>query len=303
MQMRFRMRSMAILFAISTSFLFGSSLWAQDAPPAEAAPQEPAAEVAAEPAKVFPDPALEAAVRAQVFAKRDNTEPLTIDDVKNISRVEGAKKGIKSLEGLQHCPDVMLIDLPNNEITDLTPLSGLIRLQSINLAKNKIENIQPLETLVKTQLLNLEGNSVSNLDAISKMSNLRSLYVSDNKIQSLEPLAGLSKIWTLDAAGNGLADIGPIGKLSWLTTLNLDRNQVESLEALRPLTELSLVLLRENKLSDLQVLVEMCQQDAEGEKRFAPYLRLYLRGNPLGESALNTQLGQLRELGVKVSME
>jgi internalin A len=301
MQLRYRMRSMAILFAISASFFVGTSLWAQDAPPAEAAPQEPAP--APEPAKVFPDPGLEAAVRAQVFAKRYNTEPLTVEDVKNISRVDGVKKGIKSLEGLQHCTAVMSINLADNEITDLTPLAGLIHLQSINLAKNKIENIQPLEALVKTQLLDLGSNGVSNLDAISKMSNLRSLYVSDNKVQSLEPLSGLSKVWTLDAAGNGLTDIGPVGKLAWLTTLNLDRNQVESLEALRPLTELNLVLLRENKLADLQVLVEMCQQDAAGEKRFAPYMRLYLRGNPLGEAALSTQVGQLRELGVKLSME
>jgi internalin A len=292
------------LLALNFTLVFGVSclglswqcaLVAQDPPPAETpAAEAPATEAAPEPAKVFPDPGLEAAVRAQVFAKRYNTEPLTVEDVKNISRVDGAKKGIKSLEGLQHCTAVMSINFAENEIEDLGPVAGLVNLQSINLAKNKISDIKPLEGLIKTQLLDISGNRVASLEPVVKMSNLRSLYVADNKIQSLEPVAGLAKIWTLDAAGNGLSDIAPVGKLAWLTTLDLDRNQIESLEALRPLTELNLVLLRENKIKDVGVLVEMCQQDAGGDKRFAPYLRLYLRGNPLGEAALGSQLEQLR---------
>src|SRR6056297_1953049 len=61
--------------------------------------------------KLFPDPGLEAAVRAEVFEKRYNDEPLTKEDVQNISRVVGRGKEIKSLAGLQHCHAVMLIDL------------------------------------------------------------------------------------------------------------------------------------------------------------------------------------------------
>ncbi|MFM8327143.1 MAG: hypothetical protein ACKN9U_19980, partial [Pirellulaceae bacterium] len=43
---------------------------------------------------VFPDKALEAAVRKEVFAKRFNEEPITADDVKNISQVVAKGKGI-----------------------------------------------------------------------------------------------------------------------------------------------------------------------------------------------------------------
>ena len=52
---------------------------------------------------LFPDKALEAAVRREVFEKRYNAEPLTLDDVKSISQVVAKGKGIKSLEGLQNC--------------------------------------------------------------------------------------------------------------------------------------------------------------------------------------------------------
>lgn len=72
---------------------------------------------------VFPDKALESAVRAEVFAKRHNDEPITAEDVAKISRVVGTGKGIQSLEGLQHCKSLMLIDLADNKIEDLSPIA------------------------------------------------------------------------------------------------------------------------------------------------------------------------------------
>lgn len=282
---------------VSSTFL-GTSL-AQDQPAAEAEQPAPAAEEA----KLFPDPGLEAAVRAEVFEKRYNQEPLTVDDVKKISRVVGVGKGIKSLEGLQHCAAIMLIDLGKNEIADVSPLAGLKKLQSITLSNNQIKDIKPLEELTAVQLLDLSGNQVESLEAITKMSNLRSLWMADNKIKSLQPVTQLPKIWSLHVAGNGLTDISPVGSLKWLTNLDIDRNEVTSLESLKPLTELDILLVRDNKISDLQPLVEMCQKDAEGEKRFAPYLRLYLKGNPLSEAAKGEQLEKLKSIGVRVSMD
>lgn len=288
-------------FAAPASLAWSGRCNAQDAPAQDAAAQEPApAEV---PAKLFPDPGLESAVRAEVFAKRYNEEPLTVDDVKNISRVVGVKKGIKSLEGLQHCAALMLIDLSGNEIVDLSPISGLKRLQSITLSKNQITDLKPLEELTAVQLLDIADNKVTQLDALAKMSNLRSLWLANNQVTSLAPLTALTKIWSLDVAGNGLTDIAPVGQLKWLTNLDLDRNKVESLEAIRALKELDLLLVRENQIKDLKTLVEMCQEDAAGEKRFAPYLRLYLKGNPLSDEAQGAQLDQLRQIGVRISME
>ncbi|MEO1970265.1 MAG: hypothetical protein ABGX07_01850, partial [Pirellulaceae bacterium] len=68
---------------------------------------------------LFPDKNLESVVRREVFAKRDNQEPLTEDDVKNISQVRGRGKGIKSLKGLEKCRSLALIELADNEIADL----------------------------------------------------------------------------------------------------------------------------------------------------------------------------------------
>jgi hypothetical protein len=40
--------------------------------------------------------------------------------------------------------------------------------------------------------------------------------------------------------------------------------------------------------------------DYEGPKRFAPYLRLYVSGNPLSDAGRTSQLATLRAYGVRV---
>lgn len=270
-------------------------------------PEEPAAEAPAEepapPAKLFPDPGLEAAVRAEVYEKRYNEEPLTADDVKNISRVIGRGKGIKSLAGIENCVAVMLVDLADNEIEDLEPLAKLSRLQSVTLAGNRIQDLKPLQGLTAVQLLDLSRNKVTDLSALGEMSNLRTLYVANNRLKSLDPIAGLSKIWSLDASGNRLTRLEPVSGLSWLTMLDLRNNAVESLAPLTTLRELDFLLLTDNLIVDLAPLVEMCKADAEGEKRFAPYLKLYLGDNPLSEAASGEQMEALKQAGVKIFLE
>jgi len=47
--------------------------------------------------------------------------------------------------------------LSNNEITDLTPLTGLTKLESLNLNSNKITDISPLKGLTDLKYLSLLG--------------------------------------------------------------------------------------------------------------------------------------------------
>jgi len=58
-------------------------------------------------------------------------------------------------------------------------------------------------------------------------------------------------------------------------------------------------MLEKNKITDLAPLVAWCKADAAGMKRFAPYLRLYLKGNALSDAG-KKQLEELKKIGVKV---
>src|SRR5690606_5207090 len=82
----------------------------------EAKPQEPAK-------PLIPDKNLEAAVRAAVYEKRNNQEPLTEDDLRKVFILEADNRGIKDLTGLEKCTNLLLLKAAGNQMADLPPLA------------------------------------------------------------------------------------------------------------------------------------------------------------------------------------
>lgn len=267
---------------------------------------------AADPAKpaatndvvsIFPDKALEKAVRRQVFAKRENDEPITATDVADIAIIEGRELGITNLAGLEHCRKVALINFTGNQITDLSPLAGLPRLQSLDLSKNRIKSIAPLATNTALQYLDVSFNQLKKHVPVAGLTNLATLLVSHNDLTDLSPAFGLPKLHSLHFDGNRVAKLKGIAGLRRLDLLSASGNRISDLEPLTGLTDLRLLILENNRLRDLQPLVAMAEKDAGGERRFAPFLRLYVKGNRLDGKKAQRQLEQLRSLGVKVNYE
>jgi hypothetical protein len=252
---------------------------------------------------LFPDKVLEAAVRQQVFAKRESQEPLTADDVKNISQVtawgkEGMK--VKSLAGLEACKSIALIELPGHEIADVSPLKELKNLLSVDLQRNKIKDLGPLSGLSRLQYLHLAENEIEDVSPLATVTELRTLHLSRNKVKDIAPLSSLSKAWSLYLDHNEIRDLKPIAALKWVDTLDLRANGLADLSPLAGYTELKLLRLEGNKIEDLGVLVAMAQKDAAGDKRFAPFLRLYVAENPLSAEAKDKQAAELAKLGVRL---
>ncbi len=259
-----------------------------------------AQEPAAEPDPLFPDPALAAVMRASVLAKRDNSEPLTREDVADISRVEAPRQKIHNLEGLQHCHSLMLVEFTDNVISDLTPLAELTKLQSVSLAGNHIADLSPLAKLTAIQLLDLSGNEVRNLDALRKMTNMRTLYLADNKLDCIAALAKLQKISGLDVAGNRIQDLGPVSGLKRLTTLEISDNSIKSLAPLTELADLSMLIMPNNPIDSLDPIVKMCVEDADANRRFAPYLKIYLNLQSDQASVWQNDIEKLKAVGLSV---
>lgn len=252
---------------------------------------------------IFPDPALESAVRRQVFAKRNNNEPITAADVADIAIIEGRGLGIKNLAGLEYCRKVALINFAENEITDLTPLAGLPRLQSLDLSKNQIKDLQPLVTNTALQYLDLSFNRLRKIEAVAGLTNLAALLVSHNNLADVSPAFGLPRLNSLHLDGNRVRSLEGIGGLKRLDLLSVANNRISKLEPLKELTNLRFLSLEENRVRDMQPLLDMAEQDAQGERRFAPFLRLFLQGNRLDGKKARAQLEQLRKTGVKVHPE
>lgn len=289
------LRHLAILFALAT--LVALSPIGLAPTRAEDETTETENQPAAEPVKsIFPDKKLEAVVRKQVYSKRNNDEPLTAEDVEKVSTIVGKGQGVTDLTGLEHCVSLMQLDLEESQIKDLTPLKQLSELQQVILAGNQIEDLSPLAGLKKLQYLELSRNKIQDLRPLAELTKMQSLYLSGNQIEDLSPIAKMQKLWSLYVDGNKISDLKPIAGLRWLSSLDASDNQIEDLSPLTELTELRIVLLRNNQLTTLAPIVSMVEKDAEGDRSFATFLRLYVSGNPFSEAAQQEQVPRLREL-------
>jgi hypothetical protein len=252
---------------------------------------------AAPPAGPFPDKNLEAAVRD---ALHEEKAPLTDDKLNNLFVLETNGKDIRSLQGLEKCKNLSLLKLSKAQVADLAPLKDLTNIQSLDLSDNKIVDVTPLAGLTKLQFLELSHNQIVNVAPLGKLVNLSALYAGHNKIADVTPLGSLVKLSSLSLPHNQVKDIAALAAVARLSTLDLNENQVENVVPVAKQTEISLLMLEQNKIADLGPLVPWAKADAEGQKRFAPYMRLYLKGNPLSAAAFTKDVPALKAFGVRI---
>jgi Leucine-rich repeat (LRR) protein len=180
------------------------------------------------PSVSFPDPELEHAIRV---ALNKPTGPLTIDDLESLTALYAEDNHITDLTGLELCANLRVLDLgklgTSNEISDLSPLSGLNNLLWLYLDGNEITDLSPLQYLTNLVALCLYGNEITNLAGLSGLINLERLLLGANKITDLTPLTALTSLRTLDLKGNNITDIQPLLANTGLgagDSLNLQKN-------------------------------------------------------------------------------
>ena len=92
-----------------------------------------------------------------------------IDFLKNLNNLEilyiDRENKIKDITSLSNLINLKTLDLSGNQIEDITPLSNLTNLKSLNLSENKIKDItslKNLDNLIINGSINLNYNNISN---------------------------------------------------------------------------------------------------------------------------------------------
>ena len=147
-----------------------------------------------------------------------------------------------------------MLNLRNNSIVDLTPLSGLTSLVNLNLGFNQIGDLSPLSGLANLNTLDLAVNQISDLSPLSGLANLASLQLGSNQISDLGPLSGLTNLFNLFLASNQISDLSSLNGLTSLLNLDLAFNQISNLSPLSGLTGLDRLILPSNQISDVSPL-------------------------------------------------
>jgi len=221
---------------------------------------------------LIPDPALETAIKEALGI---GGRAVTDSDLAELTKLEvpiGEEDEmlVKSLEGLQHCVNLVELNLVYNDVSDLGPIADLTGLEMVYLM----------------------GNEVSDLGPIGNLTNLQQLSLGSNKISDISSLAGLTELTMLELARNEISDIDALAHLDRLEWLNLGFNNIQDIQILSEANRLDYLSLCDNQIEDIKPLVDNEGID-QGDEVDLAY-------NPLNEESAGRYLPLLAARGVDI---
>ncbi len=207
---------------------------------------------------IFPDPNLEAAIRAAINKPEG---AIYIADLEGLKSLNANEKSIKDITGLEYCRNLKELSLAINQITNVSPLSGLTNLEDLFLQGNQITDVSPLYGLTNLKTLWLDSNPITDVSPLSGLTNLERLWLTNNQITDLLPLSGLTNLQEMSLGANQITDISPLSELTNLEILYLNYNQITDISPLSGLKKMKLLVLSNNQITDISPLSGLTNSD------------------------------------------
>jgi Leucine-rich repeat (LRR) protein len=136
---------------------------------------------------------------------------LTKIDLESLLFLDTSYREVTSISGLEAAVNLVNLDLSGNNFSDLSPLSFLTSLESLNLESNiDIDDLRPLANLTSLVSLGLGDNSIVNLQPLVGLDNLEFLSLYSNFLEDITPLASLANLSVLDLSYNFIRDVAPL---------------------------------------------------------------------------------------------
>ena len=191
-----------------------------------------------------------------------------------------------------------VLEVPNSNIRDLTGLEFATRLTSLNLGmehvfdagwsnSNRIYDLSPLSSLTNLTSLELSFTGLTDVSALGHLTSLTTLWLRHNLISDISPLVNLTNLEELDLRDNFTSDISPLANLTNLEGLNFISNNISDVSALAGLTNLIGLDLSSNNISDVSALAGLTSLEF-----------LALGGNAISDVSALAGLTRLERLGL-----
>jgi len=178
---------------------------------------------------------------------------------------------LKTLKNIRH------IDISNNHIlNDITPISELTHLTTLNISNTLVTNLMPIRNLNKLEIINCAFTPITSITSLRYLTSLTELNCSNTQIESVNTLANLRKIRNLNLSytsvsqadelvmlsnlvhlnisGTNIIDLSPLNKLSLLSDLNLSNTNLQNLLLIDSLTNIKHLNIDSTNISDLTPL-------------------------------------------------
>lgn len=112
-------------------------------------------------AAYFADRALESAVRAELGKPLGF---LSQGDLLDVTEINAAGLNIQTLDGIEGCKNLTVLDLRSNQVRSISPLEKLVNLRVLDLGDNNVAQITAISGLFLLEELNLSGTAMDIVD-------------------------------------------------------------------------------------------------------------------------------------------
>lgn len=174
-----------------------------------------------------------------------------IADLPELRRLTLNECGLSTISNLSGAENLTYIDLGNNTLRHLDPLSGMMYLSEIDLQHNAISSLGALSGLTGLQKLNVSYNSITDLSPLTGCTKLSWLDAGHNSLSNISSMEVLTTLNHLNLEYNGLTDISPLAACTALTNLDISNNKIQHIVSLSTLTGLQYFDFSYNNVSAL----------------------------------------------------
>ena len=214
----------------------------------------------------------------------NNTDVWELTPLSSMAKLlylQASNCNIVSTNGLENCTNLYSLNLSKNWLTDISALNGkqYPEMRMLVLADNYITDISALSQMPKLEYVSLENNKIYDLSPLSAAENLRVLYAHHNGISDISSLP-VQKLFFLDLGNNAVSDISVLNGLKQKpVTLLLENNDIADISAL-PKLSWKFLSLYGNPVSDFSVLENMTEEDGTDSALYFSWIS-GMNGSPL----------------------
>ena len=182
------------------------------------------------------------------------------------------------------------LNLSNNQIIDISPISSLSNLKSLKLSFNEIKgDVVALEKLQNLEILELDFNQIENIDALYGLTEMKELVLEGNRIQFIGAVENLENLSKLNLGNNGINDLQALGNLTMLEELYLFSNNISYFDPIDKMSRLRILDMSNNN-------IELFPDNNSPFIHITGLQELYLNNNSITDLLALEKLAYLRIL-------
>jgi Leucine-rich repeat (LRR) protein len=182
----------------------------------------------------------------------------TIAALPSLERLALVSCNISNISALSEAKRLSYLDLKDNAIRDVIPLSFSTGLVHLDLSHNILTNLNALSSLTALEYLDVSYNLLTSVTPLSSCTALSALNISNNEITSLSGMDSLSLLKSLKAGFNRISEVDELVSCTGLTDLNLSNNTLTDISKLSALEKLEYFDFSHNQVSAIPIWKQDC---------------------------------------------